>query len=150
MRPTEPAPPADAAEAAALAEDDAAEGDASADRATLQAGARDAVARIAAVARREGKKAILTEIGYAARAGVWTAPTEGEGSEHDPADQRLAYEVFFQALGRPDWLAGLFLWKTYSHPDSSPGDPFQFLGRPAQEVIRAYFRGESSAVPASE
>ncbi|RMH22340.1 MAG: hypothetical protein D6696_03650, partial [Acidobacteria bacterium] len=125
---------------------------AEADRPTLEAGARRAVAEIAAVARAHGKKVVLTELGFAARKGAWVAPHE-EGGSGDLGDQKLAFQVFFDALGRPDWLAGVFVWKAFSHPAVDAGGDrpdFRFLGRPAEEAIRAYFQRAAAAAPAAQ
>lgn len=111
--------------------------------AELVAGARAMLAPVAAAARRHGKRALLTEAGYAAHRAAWVAPHE-EGGELAPDDQAAAYRALFAALEpRPDWLAGVFLWKAFS--DEAPGTPpgerpdFRFLGRPAEQVVRDAF-----------
>lgn len=115
----------------------------------LVAGARAMLAPVAAAARRHGKRALLTEVGYAAHRAAWVAPHE-EGGEPSPEDQATAYRALFAALEpRPHWLAGVFLWKAFS--DEVPGTPpgarpdFRFLGRPAEEVVRDAFRPASPA-----
>jgi hypothetical protein len=108
--------------------------------AELAAGARAMLVPVAAAARRHGKRALLTEAGYAAHRAAWVAPHE-EGGELAPDDQAAAYRALFAALEpRPDWLAGVFVWKAFS--DEVPGTPpgerpdFRFLGRPAEAVVR--------------
>lgn len=117
-----------------------------ADRAELVVGARRAVAELAAAAERFGKPILLTEVGFAARQGAWVAPHE-EGGELSEAHQALAYEVFLEALGRPRWLAGLYVWKVFSHEDAENRDrpDFRLFGRPAESVVARYFGGQSSA-----
>ncbi|HEX6202283.1 MAG TPA: hypothetical protein VF100_04705, partial [Thermoanaerobaculia bacterium] len=114
----------------------------------LVAGARAALAPLAAAARRHGKRVLLTEAGFAAHRAAWVAPHE-EGGEPAPEDQATAYRALFAALGLadcrpPDWLAGVFLWKAFS--DEVPGAPagtrpdFRFLGRPAEQVVAHAYR----------
>jgi hypothetical protein len=116
--------------------------------AELVAGARAMLRPVAAAARRHGKRALLTEAGYAAHRAAWVAPHE-EGGEPSPEDQAAAYQALFAALDpRPDWLAGVFLWKAFS--DEVPGTPpgarpdFRFLGRPAEQVVRDAFQAAPS------
>ncbi|HEX2163377.1 MAG TPA: hypothetical protein VHM02_05460 [Thermoanaerobaculia bacterium] len=110
----------------------------------LAVGARAVARDLAVASRRHGKRVLLTEVGYAARRAPWTSPHE-EGGELSPEDQAAAYRALFAGLGRPDWLAGLFVWKAFS--DEAPGaaaserPDFRFLGRPAEAAIRDAFRG---------
>lgn len=110
-------------------------------REELVAGAREMLRRLAAVARREGKPLLMTEVGYAAHEAAWTAPHE-EGGTFSAADQALAYEALFVAMGDepPPWLRGMYLWKAFSGPRGDPQRAdFRFLGRPAEEVVRRHF-----------
>lgn len=120
-------------------------GDTEASRDELVAGARRAVAELAAAAERFGKPIVLTEMGFAARRGTWVAPHE-EGGELSENHQALAYDVFFEALGRPSWLAGVYVWKVFSHADAERRDrpDFRLLGRPAEPVVARYFGGRPS------
>jgi len=108
----------------------------------LAAGAREAVERMRAVATRFGKPLLLTELGFSARRAAWTTP-HVEGRPGDPVserDQERAYAAFLGALGRPEWLAGVYPWKVMSSgvPEDGRGDPdFVFLGRPAEAVVAA-------------
>ncbi len=110
-------------------------------RAELEKGAKEVAARLAAAAKRAGKPMILTEVGFAAHKAAWTEP-HTEGGEYSEDDQALAYDVLFQALGRPRWLAGTFIWKAFSAPHSDSGHEadFRFLGRKAEGKIRDYYR----------
>jgi hypothetical protein len=121
--------------------------DIGADRAALEAGARRAVDELRKAAERYGKPVILTEVGFAAKKGAWVSPHE-EGGELSEEHQALAYEVLLGALGRPDWLHGLYVWKAFSHPSIEAGDrpDFHFLERGAEEAVRAYFRAGAPAV----
>jgi hypothetical protein len=116
--------------------------------AELLAGARAMLRPVADATRRHGKRALLTEAGYAAHRAAWVAPHE-EGGELAPEDQAAALRALFAALEpRPEWLAGVFLWKAFS--DEVPGTPpgarpdFRFLGRPAEQVVRDAFQAAPS------
>jgi hypothetical protein len=110
--------------------------------AALRQGAKAIALRLAAAARRTGRPVLLTEVGFAAQRGAWVQP-HTEGGEYSEADQARAYEALFQALGRPRWLAGTFVWKAFSdEPDGSRTgnrSDFRFLGRQAEGVIRRYY-----------
>ena len=102
-------------------------------------GARGVAERLRQAAQRFGKPILLTEVGYAARKGAWAEPHR-EGGDFSPEDQALAYRAFFDALGRPAWLRGVFAWKVFSAPRGSSQRPdFRFLDRPAEAVVRDYF-----------
>ncbi|MCG8460228.1 MAG: hypothetical protein MI919_28425 [Holophagales bacterium] len=115
-------------------------GDAEAGREEILAGARRAVSELRRAAERYGRPVLLTEVGFAAREGAWVAPHE-EGGTYSPEDQLLAYEVLLEALGRPHWLAGLYVWKVFSHPRAEGGGrpDFRLLGRPAEQALSRYF-----------
>ena len=66
----------------------------------LDEGARRVVERLEGLARRTGKPLILTEVGFAARRGTWTAPHE-EGGEASAEDQARAYRALLGALAGP-------------------------------------------------
>lgn len=114
----------------------------------LRRGAREVGEKLAALAARHGKPLVLTEVGFAAREAAWVQPHE-EGGVHAPEDQATAYAALFDGLGRPPWLAGLFVWKAFSfgHQQTSPIPDFRFLGRPAEAVIRDYFSMPTTAQP---
>jgi hypothetical protein len=111
----------------------------------LAAGARRVVGDLARLARREGKPVLLTEVGFAARRAAWVEP-HAEGGDYSEADQAAAYRALFGALGRPPWLAGVFVWKAFSGPTGGGGGggrgdraDFRFLDREAEGEVRRYF-----------
>jgi hypothetical protein len=124
-----------------------------ADRATLEEGARRAVEELRKNAERFGRPVLLTEVGFAAREGAWMDPHK-EGGTVSEADQKLAYEVFLEVLGRPSWLKGIYVWKVFSHPDVEGGGrpDFRLMGRPAEAVVEGYFKvpPDASATEATD
>ncbi len=115
-------------------------------RAELAAGARRTARELAAAAERFGRPVLLTEVGFAAREGAWVAPHEEGGGAVSEAHQARAWDALLEALGRPPWLAGLYVWKAFSHPAAeNRGRPdFRVLGREAEAVIGGYFRDPGS------
>jgi len=123
--------------------------DPAAGRAELARGAAAVAARLAAASHAWHRRLLLTEVGFAACRAPWTAPHR-EGGTPSQADQAAAYTALFQALGRPPWLAGAFVWKAFSgesadrpagarhHRDEGDAD-FRFLGRQAEAAIAAYY-----------
>lgn len=134
--------------------------DPDADEAALTAGAQRVVAHLKEAARQHGKPLLLTEVGFAAHEAAWVAPHE-EGGPLSHQDQARAYRALLEALGRPDWLHGVFVWKAFSNASASaPGGrtgsrrvvpvageraDFRILHRPAEDVIRWYFEAPAPA-----
>lgn len=119
---------------------------ADADPEAVREGARRVVATLADAARRFGKPILLTEVGFAARPAAWAEPHHEGGTVSLP-DQAFAYDALLTALGRPDWLAGVFVWKAFTADGADARDDadFRFLGRPAENVVRRYFALNPSA-----
>jgi hypothetical protein len=114
--------------------------DPKADPAKLAAGARAVVDHLESVARRIGKPLLLTEVGFAASAGTWTAPHK-EGGAYSEEDQAAAYTALFTAFDHRPWLAGTFVWKTFSGGDGGRQGraDFRFVGRQAEGVVGKYY-----------
>ncbi len=109
--------------------------------AVIARGAQNVVGELAAIAKAADRPVLLTEFGFPARRAAWSDPHR-EGGDFSEADQATAYRAFLRALGRPSWLAGVFVWKTHSNESTmtaSEGADFRFLGRAAESEIRAYF-----------
>jgi hypothetical protein len=112
-------------------------------RSELLQGARNVAAKLRDLSRRFGKPVVLTEVGFAARKATWVEPHR-EGGDYSEEDQALAYEALFEALGRPSWLGGSFVWKAFSGERGDRGArgqraDFRFVGRRAEDVIRRYY-----------
>ncbi len=111
--------------------------------AELAAGARQVAGRLARLAQRARRPLLLTEVGFAARRFAWREP-HSEVGEVDEQDQLRAYRALLPALGRRPWLAGVFLWKSFSDEDAvakrrAGRADFRFLGRRAEEAVGEYF-----------
>ena len=122
--------------------------------AELAAGARSAMAPLAAASQRTGRPVFLTEVGFPSVAGAWMSPNDEESprpySAEDPA--RCARAVF-AALDGARWCRGLFWWKAFSDGREAEAGrkTFNLLGRPIEEAIRDGFRkmaGEAKVVSA--
>ncbi len=116
-------------------------GDEHATPAAIAEGARGVAERLRQAAERYHRPVILTEVGYAARAGAWVEP-HAEGGTFSLEHQAIAYRALFDALGRPPWLRGVFAWKAFSADrggDAGTRADFRFLGRPAEAVVGDYF-----------
>lgn len=124
----------------------------------LVAGWQPHVARLEALHRKTGKPILFTELGYVSREGAtidpWTWPDRRHGHPAPRATeaglelQARAYEAFFRALWDRPWFAGVYVWKW--HPTIPGGEPnpnvgFTPQGKPAEEVLRRWFRGDGAA-----
>lgn len=111
--------------------------------AELGRGAEAVVGRLARLAGRARRPLLLTEVGFPARRSAWREP-HAEAGELDEQDQWRAYRALFAALGRHPWLAGVFVWKSFSDESGAAkrrGEraDFRFLGRRAEAAVRDYF-----------
>ena len=119
--------------------------------AELDLGAKEVVGRLARLAQRARRPLLLTEVGFPARRAAWREPN-AEAGDLDEQDQLRAYRALFAALGRRPWLAGVFVWKSFSDESGagrrSTRADFRFLGRRAEAAVRAYFAlGTARSIP---
>ncbi|MEP7009265.1 MAG: hypothetical protein ABJC13_02980 [Acidobacteriota bacterium] len=110
--------------------------------ADLDRGAQEVVGRLARIAQKARRPLLLTEVGFSARRAAWREPN-AEGGDLDEQDQLRAYRALLTALGRRPWLAGVFVWKSFSDESAaaqrSGRADFRFLGRPAEAAVRDFF-----------
>jgi hypothetical protein len=111
--------------------------------AQLAAGAIEIAGNLARLGARARRPVLLTEVGFPSRRAAWREPHAEEG-EYDEQDPLRAYNALFAALGRRPWLAGVFVWKSFSDESAAAGRragraDFRFLGRRAEAAVRAYF-----------
>ncbi len=110
--------------------------------AELDRGAQEVVGRLARLAQKAHRPLLLTEVGFPARRAAWREPN-AEGGDLDERDQLRAYRSLLTALGRRPWLAGVFVWKSFSD-ESAAGQhsgraDFRFLGRLSEAAVRDFF-----------
>ncbi len=97
-----------------------------------------------ALARRWGKPLVLTEVGYLSQHGTHAWPWKEEADEPlDLEAQRLCFEATRNAWRGSKALGGLYIWNWFGWggPQSKEYTP---RGKPASEVIRAWFGGRAS------
>jgi len=129
--------------------------------AVLQARLGAQLDELQAVAQKTGRKVLFTEVGYKSIRGTAVQPhlwpehlPKGTALEVSSSAQEQAYRVFFQGLAGRDWVAGVYIWKWFSDPDSQEEDAggFSPRGKAAAAVLQAAYAGGSSgprAVPAA-
>jgi len=116
----------------------------------LSRGLKAHLDRYDALATREGRPLLFTEVGYksiratAVRPHVW--PEQLTSRDRVPSEQAqaLAYRVFLEAIRDRRQVAGLFWWKWFTDPntDEEGRDGFSPRGKQAEGLLRAAFRGE--------
>lgn len=104
----------------------------------LRAGARTAVARLDAVARRSRKRVILTEVGYPFANAAWVEPWHpmGAGAAAEKHQSR-AFEAMLGAFVRSPNAAGFVVWKYESGSATWP-ESYRLEGLAAEAVIRRF------------
>lgn len=126
--------------------------------AVLQARLSAQLDELQAVAHKTGRKVLFTEVGYKSIRGTAVQPhlwpehlPKGTALQVSTSAQEQAYRVFFQGLAGRDWVAGVYIWKWFSDPDSQEEDAggFSPRGKPAAAVLQAAYAGASSGLRAA-
>jgi hypothetical protein len=99
------------------------------------------------VARRVRRSVLFTEVGYKSIRGtavqphLWPEHLPSGTVTADGAAQAEVYKVFFDGIRQRDWVAGVYIWKWFSNPESQEEDATGFSprGKPAEAVLRAAF-----------
>jgi hypothetical protein len=91
-----------------------------------------------AFSQAQGKKIIITEIGYQSYDGAnmmpWWAPT----SIPDEQEQADCYEAFLSNLFNQGFIAGIYPWMCYHNPWQDV-DGFDFAAKPAEDNLGNYY-----------
>lgn len=100
--------------------------------------------RLAALSKRYGKPIALTEAGYPSIVGAartpWRWPDKTDTAH--PALQADLYEALFQICAAGAWCQGIFWWKYYEQPESTPHElDYSPRGKPAERVMSRWYRG---------
>ncbi len=98
------------------------------------------------VAAQYGKPVLMTEAGYLSvdYAGQISGAT-GMTGPLNVQEQADAYQAFFQVWGPSagSWLEGVEFWN-WDLDDAYSPDGFSPMGKPAQAIVTAYFKGEGA------
>lgn len=112
----------------------------------LVAAWRPARERIEKIAARTGRPVLFLEAGYRPVADAHREPWRYDGGAIDLDAQARAYEALFRAFAGAEWWRGIYFWKTFTDPARADrfGEDmgFSFRRRPAQEIVRNWFRAE--------
>jgi hypothetical protein len=115
----------------------------------LAAGWEPWLERLEAVARREDRRVVFTEIGYrtntnaAVEPWLWERQTSGGGDAAGRRTQQACYEAFFHAVWPRDWVGGAYFWKWFPHHERAGGDEddgFTPQRKPAQVTLAERYR----------
>lgn len=100
-----------------------------------------------ALAQREGRPVIFTEVGYRsvpyAAEEPWRWPARDEQVRPDYRLQADLFRAFFESTWDQPWFDGAIIWKMYPEDGRrSRGRELDFTpqGKPAEDVVRAWFR----------
>ncbi len=106
--------------------------------------------RLETVSRKWHKSILFTEVGYPSVRGGSNEPwVEDAGRGISLEEQAAAYEATFRAFSTRPWFRGMFWWKwPSSGRGGGPQDPsYTPLGKPAAEVLRAWFTQMAARKP---
>jgi hypothetical protein len=101
--------------------------------------------RIEQVQARFRRPVLFMELGYRAVADCHQKPWVYTGGKADDAAQARAFEAVFRAFAGATWWKGTYIWKTFTDPaltDGDDGTDYELRGRPAEEVLRRWYRGQ--------
>lgn len=110
---------------------------------------RAAAERLRRLKERHGKPLVLFEVGYPSRDGGAVRPWDDASSAPaDPEEQRRAYAALTATLRDAPWLDGVFFWTWFG--EGGPHDRhYTVLGKPAEELVRAFLQRRRSVFTAS-
>lgn len=117
-----------------------------ASREQLVARWRPVVEHLRRVSKQYGKPVLFTEIGYAGfidcaeRPWEWAGKQE-KGTAIDHRAQARAFGALLDVVAAEECLAGLFVWRFYTHPANIAAWEYGLQGRPAAAVLRAAYGG---------
>ena len=95
----------------------------------------------------------MTEVGYKSIRETLVNPHEWPERHGQPAvdqeAQAVAYQRLFVALADRPRIAGVYLWKWFTDPDTDEEGPdgFSARGKLAEAVVRSAYSSPVSAVP---
>ena len=98
---------------------------------------------LAALASRNGRPIVFTEVGYRSQEGALARPWEWDtDGAVNLVLQQQAYAAMLDALWDRPWFGGTFVWKWHPEPpaDATASRDFTPQGKPALEAIRAVYR----------
>jgi hypothetical protein len=116
------------------------------------AGARALAAKLEDLSRKWQRPILLTEVGYPSVRGAAAEPwVEDPRRGLEPEEQAACYRAIFAAFAGKPWLGGMFWWKWPSHGrGGGASDPsYTPLGKPAAEVLRAWYTRMAAAAGTS-
>lgn len=97
---------------------------------------------LAGLADKHGRPILLTEIGYRSADGASAAPWEWQSEPSlNLQEQANAYQAALEVLWGQPWLVGIYWWNWDTNPDKGGETDTDFTpyGKPAEEVLRAYY-----------
>ncbi|MBN1814209.1 MAG: hypothetical protein JXA14_20390 [Anaerolineae bacterium] len=108
------------------------------------------VETMASLAEKYDRPILLTEIGYRSADGTIKTPWDWDDLPLDLEEQAHAYEAALAVLWDRPWLAGIYWWNWDVNPQKSgPEDKgYSPHGKPAEDVLRAYYGGEPETIVA--
>jgi hypothetical protein len=100
--------------------------------------------RLRDLAKRWNKKVIFTEVGFRSVDGGVRKPWNyGSGGAVDLQEQADAYESVFRAFFDAPWCDG-FYWWAWDESDGEGDTSYTPHGKPAEDILRAWYKGEKS------
>jgi len=109
----------------------------------LRAGATAVAARVEAVAARESRPVLFTEVGFPSLRSAGLSASAAKNLERQPDLERqaLLYRITMETYWSRPWFAGLYWWKWFSDPANAgpAGDLWTPRGKPAQAVLSDWF-----------
>lgn len=97
---------------------------------------------LVALSHRVHRQILVTEVGLTSARGAlqkpWLWPEHLTGVSQDPLEQAAGYATFLKGLGRFPEVAGLFIWKWFTDPQTAEegAGGFSPRGKPAEKLLR--------------
>ena len=108
---------------------------------------------LAAVHERTGRPILFTEVGYRSAPGAakapWTWPERDEATTPNDALQARCYQAFLSIFAQAPWMKGSIIWKWHPPAEVERRTGFTPQGKPAEAVLRRWFRGTATGARSS-
>jgi hypothetical protein len=105
-------------------------------RVEILAGWQPWIERLHVLHRQAGRPVLLTEVGYRSVDGAGMRPYDFDtAAALDPAEQADLYWAALEAVGRKDWIEGIYWWNWTADAGGMDDADYTPKGKPAEEEL---------------
>ena len=117
---------------------------------TIKKAWRPIVPQLQTLSEKYNKPILFTEIGYTSFADAAQYPWKWQSDltrPLSPQHQADSFTAMFQTFSTKPWFYGLFVWRFYTQPTSTPAYDYNPIGKPTEGVLQQWFRKDEPETP---